>query len=527
MSDGAPEAVALLPAGIEVWRDDLEAPLVLARSLRTSRLPACWVNAHARRPRFRVGPSPGQRPRSVGAGGMSVGSEPGTVLIQRTLWLIGGRAAQIIFGAVALVCTIRSLQLGGFGDFSAAFAAASIVSGALGAAISDAVVTQRRRINGLPVLAVTLTVPVVIAVAAGIHDVDVTMSALAAGLLAVLAIANANRIANARLEGAAGRLALLQGIGSGMTAVGCASLLFLGVDKPAAYLLAYSFQPGIMFLLPDSQSQGRSGWRPTFHAAWSQSRPFIFGQAGWVIPSNVSILVVRVIEGPASAGAYASIVRLLDVLSVVSPLLGLFGLTSMRELWLHEARGAAQRAIARLNLLVAGVAGVALWASMPFAWMLWPLLYRDTDFPVGLFAVLAAAYSATVCFGLPDRVLQAKGSQEIVGRVSLSIGAAVIAGTVPLVAIFGAMGAGAVRVVGDTALNTELLRRAQLPRTAAYGHALLAVLLMLLCLALVPSAGSILGSAVVAVTGTVLAVVIPTASATLLRRGLSLDPPLR
>lgn len=395
-----------------------------------------------------------------------------STLLRNSGLLLAARAAQTLFGAVTFVVLTRRLGPAGFGEVVTASGFVSVVGGVVGTALSDAAVNAG---GDLPrfgrvaaVVALVSGVAVGLAWAASGGNPDGVVAALGGALFVSASAAAARRTALARLAGDARQLALLQAAGALATLAVVGSLASAGVRRWGPYVLAYAVQPAMLLLLRRSArgAAGRSAASPLRDLVRTAG-PFLFSQAVWPLLGLTNIVVLRALSGPAAVGRYGAMVRILDLVGVVGPLLGTFALPAFTRLQ-RTAGGGPE--ISRLNLTIAGAATLPVVAGMHLAWVGWRLAFPDLQFPVMAFAVLAAAYGLSSACGLPDRVLQSGGAAPVVARAASAALAAVVFLSPLLVGWNSLVGAGVALLLAAGGVNVVMLVAARPTRSALAGH---------------------------------------------------------
>jgi O-antigen/teichoic acid export membrane protein len=390
--------------------------------------------------------------------------------------LLAARAAQTLFGAVTFVVLTRRLGPAGFGEVVTASGFVSVVGGVVGTALSDAAVTAG---GDLPRFGrVTAAVALVSGVAVGLAwaasggDGDGLVAALGGALFVSASAATAGRTALARVGGDAWQMALLQAGGALATLAVVGSLASAGVSRWGPYVLAYAAQPAALLLLRRSP-RGAAGppTATTLRDLVRTAGPFLLSQAIWPLLGLTNIVVLRALSGPATVGRYGAMVRILDLVGLVGPLLGTFALPAFARLQRTPAR---RSEISRLNLTIAVAATLPVVAGMHLAWVGWRLAYPDLRFPVTAFAVLAAAYGLNSACGLPDRVLQSGGAAPVVARAASAALAAVAVLSPLLVWRASLVGAGVALLLAVGGVNVAMLVAARPTRAALAGHAVIA-----------------------------------------------------
>lgn len=386
--------------------------------------------------------------------------------------LLAARAAQTLFGAATFVVLTRRLGPAGFGEVVTASGFVGVVGGIVGTALSDAAVTAGGDLPRFGRVAATVALVSGIAVglawAASGGDRDGIVAALGGALFVSASAATARRTALARVSGDARQLALLQAVGSLATLAVVGSLASAGVRGWGPYVLAYAAQPAALLLL--RRSPGGAPGPPTATPLRDLVRtagPFLLSQAVWPLLGLTNIVVLRALSGPAAVGRYGAMVRILDLVGVVGPLLGTFALPAFARLDRTPGRRAE---VSRLNLTIAAAATLPVAAGMHLAWVGWRLAYPDLRFPVVAFAVLAAAYGLSSACGLPDRVLQSRGAAPVVARAA-SGSLAAMAVLSPLL-VWGAslVGAGVALLFAVGGVNVAMLVVTRPTRSALAGH---------------------------------------------------------
>lgn len=391
-----------------------------------------------------------------------------TDIVRGSAVLLVGRVAQAVVGVGILTVTTRTLDVGGFGEFATALAVASLLGGVLNAALSDAYVTSDLTAHpgATGAMCSVLTVVTTGAFALATGSGSGALTGLAVGCYVTTSVGTAGRIAAARSAGRSAAIASAQLGGSVATAVVVVALALWGSHSWQLFLLAYALQPAGLVLLGrggTDQRQPPAGWA----TVWQASRLYVAAQVGWTVLGQANVVLLRVLEGPDAAGEYAALVRLLDFLAIVAPLMAMLALPAFVTANRTEAE---QGAPARLNVVIAGVGTAVLVAGMQFGWLGWRLLYGDRAFPALVFCVVGIGYGVSAACGLPDRLLQASGSPSAVARYAGAAAVGILGLGSLLALLAGGPGAAGALAVVLGAVNVGMLRASRPPRKVAAVH---------------------------------------------------------
>jgi O-antigen/teichoic acid export membrane protein len=421
-------------------------------------------------------------------------------LLRGSATLLAGRAAQAVLGIAILALTTRALDVRGFGDFAAGLAVASLLGGVLNAALSDSYVVSDDVTHSGTVHRAAVVLTLVGAAGAGLATgrVDAAVAALAVGTFTTASVGTAARLAAARAASRSLAIAVTQLAGSAGTLALVGALAGSGSTRWQLYLLAYSAQPAAVLLLP--RAPGGEGGGSSWRAAWLASRPFLAAQVGWTVLSQANVLLLRVIVGAEAAGRYAALVRLLDFLAIVGPLMAVLALPAL-------VRAQNPGHAARLNAVVAAAGTVALVGGMQLGWLGWRLLYGDRAFPGTVFALVALGYGISAACGLPDRVLQARGrAGTAAGFATLAAIACLLLGGL-LIPLAGTTGAAAGLAVVVVTVNVGMLHAGRPPGIVVTVHAGLGAVVLLAVVGVLAGVHSIVASLALALALSLVAVV--------------------
>lgn len=425
----------------------------------------------------------------------------GRALLRGSATLLIGRGAQAVLGIAILALTTRALDVRGFGDFAAGLAVASLLGGVLNAALSDSYVVSQDVTHSGTVTraAVAVTLLGTAGVGLGTGRVDAALAALAVGTFTTASVGTADRLATARAASRSLAIALTQLAGSAGTLLLVGALAASGSTRWQVYLLAYAAQPAAALLLPRA-ARGPAAQR-SWRAVWQASRPFLAAQVGWTVLSQANVLLLRVIVGPEAAGRYAALVRLLDFLAIVGPLMAVLALPALVRA--QQSPGQA----ARLNAVVAAAGTVALVSGMQLGWLGWRLLYDHRAFPETVFALVALGYGISAACGLPDRVLQARGrAGTAAGFATLAATASLLLGAL-VIPVAGTTGAAAGLAAVVITVNVGMLRAGRPPAVVTAVHVGLAAVVLVAVGAVLAGIHSIGASLAMALALSLVAVV--------------------
>ena len=398
-------------------------------------------------------------------------------LLRNSGVLLAARAVQTLFGAASFVVLTRRLGPEGFGEVVTVFGFASVVGGVLGAALSDAAVLSGAQLPRLGKVAVTVALASVVATgstwAVSGGDGDAVFAALGSALFVSASAASAARTARARAAGEAAGLALLQVAGAFATLATVAVLAASGVRSWGPYVVAYAVQPAALLLLrpPDPAGDAPGTVGQALRRIVRLSGPFVVSQAVWPMLGLTNIVVLRALSGPGAVGRYGAMVRILDLVGVAGPLLGMFALPAFARLQKERTAAGPSPEVARLNLTIAAVSTLPVVAGMHLAWAAWEVAYPDLRFPTAAFALLAAAYGLSSASGLPDRILQSAGGAGIVARAACAALAGLVVASPLLVSFKSLTGAGVALLVAVGGVNLAMLAWTRPSREAIRGHA--------------------------------------------------------
>jgi O-antigen/teichoic acid export membrane protein len=390
--------------------------------------------------------------------------------------LVLARVAQAALGLVALALTARSLGLSGFGEFSTAFAVALGVGAVFSAALSDAVAATGRSLTGLaPALVVVLVVALLVGAAASVPTGSLVLVVTGVWWYIATCVLTASGLGRARHDGRVLAIAACQVIGALATVLLVAAFAFAGLREWELFLLAYAVQPLGLALLSIRDSDRVGEQARGVRAVWRMSGSYVIAYTGSTVAVPVSTLLLRVIAGPSAVGAYAGLMRLLEILAVVPWLMGGLVLPAMVAMRRENAPRQATVQVARLNVVVALVSAAVVALGLQLVWIGWQILYPEEPVDAVLLLLLGAGMAIRVAFGLPDRVLQSAGRAAVVARFAISYALVTpIASAVLIRYASGTTGAGLSFLAAMLAWSIGLTTRAGLPRTAVAAHVVLA-----------------------------------------------------
>lgn len=421
------------------------------------------------------GRTAGRRPAPPGhAVGVPTVEDGAASLLRNSGMLVAARAVQALFGAVTFVVVTRRIGAAGFGEVVTTFGFASVVGGVLGMALSDAAVTtggQLPRVGKVPAvvaLASACAVSLVWIITDG-HD-DAALGVVGAALYVAASAGSAGRTAVARALGNARGLSCLQAAGALATLVFVASLATGGVRQWGPYVIAYALQPAALLLLPaPPRVVGGPSPAAPLREVVRLAGPFLLSQAVWPLLALTNIVVLRALQGPEAVGRYGAMVRMLDLVGVVGPLLGMFALPAFARLQRDGGRPGSPE-ISRLNLTIAATGTLPVVAGMHLAWAGWQVAYPDLRFPVVAFGLLAAAYGVNAACGLPDRILQSAGGAGVVARAAVAALAVLAVLSPVLVSASPLIGSAVALLVAVGGVNVAMLVATRPAAAAVAGH---------------------------------------------------------
>jgi O-antigen/teichoic acid export membrane protein len=402
-------------------------------------------------------------------------------IIRGSTVLLAARGVQAVLGIGSLVVTARALHVSGYGNFATAFAAAGTTGGVLSAALSDSAVTAPAAAGALARLTEKLwiftLVPGAAAAIIGRGPGWLLGAAISAGFIGVSA-SSASRMANARNDGRALSLGFVQVVGSVATLGVAALLSAASVHRWQPFILAYALQPAALLLLPRPvhRDRGEQRWTGELVLVWRATRSFLVSQTSWFVIGGVTVIVVRIAMGAQSAGRYAALARLFDVLAVIGPLMGLLALPALVDSYRSDPTGNGSP---RINFVIAALSVAALSAGIPFIRSGWNVLYPHAAFPTTIFLLLTAGYGFNVATGLPDRVLQGAGNAGVVARYGAITAIILPFASFGATVLTGLPGAAAVLFVALAAVNVLMLIRTRVTVNVLLAHATLASIVVL------------------------------------------------
>lgn len=397
-------------------------------------------------------------------------------LARRSGLLIVARALQAILGAVTFVLIARRVNVGGFGNLSTAYAIAGIIGGVLSAALSDAMVAADaataghiQRLTRLGWLCTPIAVTIAVAVT---RDIGSLAAVLGASLFVAASTATIPRLTHARTAGLARQLSLWSFLGSLFTLIYTGILLASNVHAWGAYTIGLAMQPLALLALP-APAAGEEGATGHGRRSWQLSRPYVIAQCSWIVLAQAVLLIVRVADGADAAGRYGALTRILDLFSVVGPLMATFAFPAFTRIGASATDSRDQ--VSQLNLTVATAATAAFAIGAPAGWIGWRLAYPHQSFPSATYAVLAAAVGVSSAVGLPDRILQGRGRAHTVEKIAIAAAAILVCLGLVLIPPFGLAGAATVRLIVIAGVNLAMLLATR-PRAGRAGYAALVVI---------------------------------------------------
>jgi O-antigen/teichoic acid export membrane protein len=363
------------------------------------------------------------------------------------------------------------VDVGGFGNLSTALAVGGVIGGILSAALSDVIVaadaSTAAHIQRLTSFG-WLCVPVSVGIGVAATRSPNLLAAVAGAALFVGASAvTIPRLTHARTAGLARPLSLWSFVGSLLAFLYACLLLALGVRTWGAYTIGFALQPLALLALPPAEPEPvvASGGR---RRSWQVSRPYVVAQCSWIVLAQAVLLMVRVAGGADAAGRYGALMRILDLFSVVGPLMATFAFPAFTRI--ASTMSDADNHLSRLNLSVATAATAAFAVGAPAGWIGWRLAYPHQPFPSVTYGVLAAAVGMSSAVGLPDRILQGVGRARAVEAYALAAAAVLLAAGVILIPPFGLAGAATVRLIAVAGVNIAMLLSTR-PRSSSTGYA--------------------------------------------------------
>lgn len=387
-----------------------------------------------------------------------------TVLARGSILLVA-RVVQMGLGMATFLLVARSLGPAGYGEYATAAAIGGSVATLLDAALVDAAVVA----GEAGVAALARQVAVWVSGATGLATAacfalgrvrDLAPAILAVGILIAVTASTSDRVAHARRRGDSRALSFARVSGAALGLMLAVVLVELHASwGPLTLVLAAP--AGTLLWLPRRPEESRATSGVALSTAWRLSAPFLVSQGAWMVTGQAPILLTRAIAGASAAGEYGALIRLLDILSLVGPIMANFALPAFVT---HFQAGRAGRTeAARLNALIAlgGVCAVTVGAQA--GWWFWRLTYPGVPFPASAFALLACAAGISQACGLPDRVLQGAGKARTVSVVGVCAAAAMLGVGVPAISALGLVGAGVARVAAAGLANLSMLAAAELP----------------------------------------------------------------
>jgi O-antigen/teichoic acid export membrane protein len=200
--------------------------------------------------------------------------------------------------------------------------------------------------------------------------------------------------------------------------------------------------------------------------------------------------------GAEAVGIYGAMMRVIDFLGIVGPIVGTFALPTFAAARSLPAE-TYSHVVGRINVMVGCVAASVIVIGIQFGWLVWGAIYPGSAFPAGSYALLAVGASVSAASGLPDRVLQAAGEARVVATAALCAAAIFVPSSFLLTALFGIPGACAAWLLVIGGVNLVLLRASSLSEVARQRHTALIVIGILASLATLMSAGSLSQSLIV------------------------------
>jgi O-antigen/teichoic acid export membrane protein len=387
--------------------------------------------------------------------------------------MLVGRVVQAACGVGSFVLLARTLGAESYGEILAALAIPALLGSVLGEALSDAEVVSggssgvRRSVNrgviGLSILlaAIVAVLPV---------PTELLLSVLAGGAFVSVTVVAAPRLAHSRRTGNARGIASANAAGSFVAVAAVLVLITLGVRDWPFFLFVFTLQPLALLFLP-RPPQAVEGM-PTMQALrhlWHTAGPFVASQAAWPFISQLNILVLRVLVGAEAVGIYGAMLRIVDFLGIIAPMIGIFALPTFaaaREL----PAAVYSHTVGRINVLVGCVSVGLLAVGIQFGWLVWSIVYPGTAFPSTIFVIIAAGASISAACGLPDRVLQGAGNARTVAVAALVAAAAFVPLSVLLTTWWGVAGASAAWLIVMGGVNLGLIRVSGIDDRARHRH---------------------------------------------------------
>jgi O-antigen/teichoic acid export membrane protein len=396
--------------------------------------------------------------------------------------LMPARAIQAVTGAASIWAIARAVDLGGLGEVLTAVAAVGIVSGIVGAALSDYAlaipnglsIRLPRWISSLawasagsavPALLLGLPAPLIVAL-------FVTSSLLAA-------LEGALRLAHARAEARTRRIGWSWSLSSILSLVAHATLSFSLVGAWEAYLVAYIPTMLALLSLPKLPRKVDNG-EPARVSPWISLRglsAYAVAQGSWLIMGQAPIVIGRVLLDAEAAAVLGVAMRIADSVGVLLPIMGLMALPIFARIFASDAPTSEQW---RVNRSIAAVGSVWIAGVGPAGWLLWRLLVPTSPFPTITYALLLAASVFGATFGVPDRILQAAGRAAEVGRWGLLAAIGTVVWCIGFTTLLGLEGAASASLTGALIANVALMFRASnsFKRTAWYSGTAIGVSLL-------------------------------------------------
>lgn len=410
--------------------------------------------------------------------------------------LLVARAVQAAAGVALLLLLVRTIKPSGYGNVLTVTAVGAVVGTVLAAALSDAFVVYGQLLSSAIIrglFALVAVAGIAEVVAMGPRWIGVTSAPL---LFTALSIATSGRHGAARVNGEGVKLAVATTMGpiAGLFAV--VALAILGIEDWAPYTLSFALQPlPLMFL---SRPVGApSSVRPAGLLA------FIVPAVSTQVLGQGTILILRAMTDAHTVGLYGGMMRILDLLAILGPLMATFALPQLVRSY---ETGRSQEGD-RINFAVAVLGSILLTSVLPATSWVWSLLMVGQKLPIGAYVLLAAAAGISVAAGLPDRMLQSRGRPRSVARAIVTTAVCGLLLTAAMTPVMGLLGVGVSRVVATGVLYTWLM--AGVASSLAKHHLFLALLCVTAAVGSsltgesvgIAVVGSALGLAAVAVVG--------------------------
>jgi O-antigen/teichoic acid export membrane protein len=333
----------------------------------------------------------------------------------------------------------------------------------LNAALVDAAVvaddSSTRRISIQIGLGTAILTLIGFALALAAAPRDTAYAVLGSGVFISATAATSHRLAYARSAGASGRLSLLRFSGGAITLAIVALLLRWGASW-GPLTVAFSVPAVILYLLPAAPVQSAPQNAVGMRVLWGRSAPFLVSQGCWMVLTQGPIILLRILAGARAVGEYGALIRVLDLLGLVAPMMSNFALPAFVT---HAKAPGGRLEVGRINALIALVGVSSVAAGSQVGWWVWRLAYPMATFPAVAFATLTLAEGASAACGLPDRILQADGRAKVVSLAGLAAAIAMVAGGLALIPAFGLTGGAVARLVALASVNVWMLTAARLP----------------------------------------------------------------